>query len=147
MSRLNSKGKRGSRGFTVVELVVAMAIIVIVSATAIGLVNSQNGIYLRTTQTVEATNMAENAIECFRFAVENPDADGGVNKAFEDSFSKTFETVPENLYEFESNGMKINITITESESNNNEYKYKIDFNATDINGGKDILTKSYTYTK
>ena len=36
---------KNRRGFTVVELVVAITIIVIVSATAIGLINTQNKIH------------------------------------------------------------------------------------------------------
>ena len=134
MSSLNSKRNR-KRGFTVVELVVALAVILIVSATAIGLVNTQNTIYLRTMQTTEATNMAENAIECFRFVGNN---DG---ESFEDLFKKTgydlqSDTVDgATVYTVESNGMEVTITINGS---------TLDFLAVD--GDKEILRKSYTYT-
>ena len=133
MSSLNSKRNR-KRGFTVVELVVALAVILIVSATAIGLINTQNTIYLRTMQTTEATNMAENAIECFRF-VGNNDGD------FEVLFEKTgYDLQPETVdgatvYTVESNGMEVTITINGS---------TLDFLAVD--GEKEILRKSYTYT-
>ena len=133
MSSLNSKRNR-KRGFTVVELVVALAVILIVSATAIGLVNTQNTIYLRTMQTTEATNMAENAIECFRFAGKN-------DESFEDLFEKTgYDLQPETVdgatvYTVESNGMEVTITINGS---------TLDFLAVD--GEKEILRKSYTYT-
>ena len=132
MSSLNSKRNR-KRGFTVVELVVALAVILIVSATAIGLVNTQNTIYLRTMQTTEATNMAENAIECFRFAGKN---DG---ESFEVLFERTgYELQPETVdgatvYTVESNGMEVTITINGS---------TLDFLAVD--GDKEILRKSYT---
>lgn len=131
MSSLNSKRNR-KRGFTVVELVVALAVILIVSATAIGLVNTQNTIYLRTMQTTEATNMAENAIECFRFAGNN-------DESFEDLFEKTgYDLQPETVdgatvYTVESNGMEVTITINGS---------TLDFLAVD--GDKEILRKSYT---
>ena len=116
----NREGRR--KGFTIAELVVAMAIIFIVSATAIGIINTQNTVHLRTTQTVEATNMAENAIECFRYAVENTDAQGGINKAFYDAFKKTgyldlekyTDTNSYSEYEIESNGMLVTITIEET---------------------------------
>ena len=134
MSSLNSKRNR-KRGFTVVELVVALAVILIVSATAIGLVNTQNTIYLRTMQTTEATNMAENAIECFRFEGKNGES------RFEDLFEKTgYDLQPETVdgatvYTVESNGMEVTITINGS---------TLDFLAVD--GDKEILRKSYTYT-
>ena len=135
MSSLNSHRNR-KRGFTVVELVVALAVILIVSATAIGLVNTQNTIYLRTMQTTEATNMAENAIECFRFAGKNDES------SFEALVEKTgYDLQPETVdgatvYTVESNGMEVTITITGS---------TLDFLAVD--GDKEILSKSYTYTK
>ena len=124
MDRLNSR-----KGFTVVELVVAMAIILIVSATAIAIVNTQNTVYLRTTQTVEATNMAENAIECFRFAVNN-------GEDFKTVFEKTGCEVTEDEngnYVTESNGMTVTITIDGNT-----------LNFTALDGNKEILSKSYT---
>ncbi len=134
MNRLNSKRNDNRRGFTVVELVVAMAIIVIVSATAIGLINMQNNIYLRTTQTAEATNMAENAVECFRFVKNNSDAN------FEELFEKTGYDLEydenTNTYITETSSMTVTITI-----NGNT----LEFNAQD--GDKEILSKSYTCTK
>ena len=138
--KVNSNRKDKRRGFTVVELVVALAIIVIVSATAIGLINSQNTVYLRTMQTVEATNMAENAIECFRFAKGNV---GEFEATYEKSLNETI-TLNDDTdngitdYTFEKSDMKVIITI-----NGNT----LEFNATDISSGKVILDKSYTYTK
>lgn len=132
MTKLNSRNNRRSRGFTVVELVVAMAVILIVSATAISLINTQNTVYLRTLQTVEATNMAENAIECFRYA-------GSEN--FKAVYEKSLNQITlvddtdngKTDYTFETNGMEVIITI-EGDT--------ITFTAHD--GNKVILTKSYT---
>lgn len=100
MRRSNSKG-----GFAIVELVVAMSIIFIVSAVAIGIINTQNDYYRRTAQTVEATNMAENAIECFRYTDNRSD--------FDDAFAATFtdETRPISLYHFQISGMDITLTL------------------------------------
>ncbi len=132
MSKVNSIKNR--RGFTVVELVVAMAIIVIVSATAIGLINTQNTVHLRTTQTIEATNMAENAIECFRWAE--------TEAKFVESYAKTGVTLSGNtsegitVYTFEKSNMNVTIEI-----NGN----KLTFVATDIkDSNKVILEQSYT---
>ena len=136
MSKVNSR-----KGFTIAELVVAMAIIFIVSATAIGIINTQNTVHLRTTQTVEATNMAENAIECFRYAVENPkDNDTGkddVVATFAKAYAKTFtdKTRPTDLYNFEKSNMNVTITI---EGN------KLTFKAIAKDNDKVILEESYT---
>ena len=131
--KVNSKN-----GFTIVELVVALAIITIVSATAIGIINVQNTVYLRTVQTVEATNIAENAIECFRWAVNNATEENNAENIFEEAFAKTGYKFTENesgKYTIETNGMTVEITITVTEN-------KIDIYAYD--GNKDILTKSYS---
>lgn len=126
---------KNRRGFTVVELVVAITIIVIVSATAIGLINTQNKIHQQTMQTVEATNMAENAIECFRVTSDVSD--------FETAYENTFNgkiTIEDNTengltdYTFEKNGMTVTITIIGN---------KLDFEAVAA-GDKLILEKSYT---
>lgn len=143
--KVNSK----KRGFTIVELVVAMTIIVIVSATAIALINNQNTIHLRTMQTIEATNMAENAIECFRYAVENPkDNDTGeddVVAIFEEMYEKTGVTLNnvknesdepiKGHYEVKASNMTVTITIEEN---------TLTFIATDItDSSKVILEESY----
>ena len=131
--KVNSK-----KGFTIVELVVALAIITIVSATAIGIINVQNTVYLRTVQTVEATNIAENAIECFRWAVNNATEEKNAENIFEEAFAKTgykFTKNESGKYTIETNGMTVEITITVTEN-------KIDIYAHD--GNKDILTKSYS---
>lgn len=128
MNKLNSK-----KGFTVVELVVALAVILIVSATAIGLINSQNTIYLRTMQTTEATNMAENAVECFRFAVNNGEDFEAVFEKAGYELGDPTEFDGKTVYTFESNGMEVTIEI-----NGNT----LDFKAYD--GEKEILSRSYT---
>ena len=134
---------KNRRGFTVVELVVAITIIVIVSATAIGLINTQNKIHQQTMQTVEATNMAENAIECFRWA--------NTVDEFKAAYVKTFNgkiTIEDNTengltdYTFEKNGMTVTIEIATKTEENTETLYTLTFNA--VANGNTILTKSYT---
>ena len=87
MAKKNKNKSR--RGFTIVELVVALTIIVLVSATAIGVVSVDNRAYAETADMIEATNIAENAIECFRFARRlGYDAR---TKTFEEMFAVCFE--------------------------------------------------------
>lgn len=83
MAKKNNKNKsRG--GFTIVELVIALSLIVIVSAAVTSMIASDNRVYTQSINTIEATNVAENAIECFRFA-ENTGGD------FEELFNRIYE--------------------------------------------------------
>lgn len=134
---------KNRRGFTVVELVVAITIIVIVSATAIGLINTQNKIHQQTMQTVEATNMAENAIECFRWANSISEFETAYEKTFNGKI--TIEGNTENGltdYIFEKNGMTVTIEIATKTEENAKTLYTLTFNA--VANGNTILTKSYT---
>lgn len=143
MRKINSK--RTKKGFTIVELVVAMAVIVIVSTTAISLVSFQNRNYLRTTQTLTATNMAENAIECFRWA-------GGNEDVFVNAYSKTLPdgtslTGDGGTYTVEANGMNITIQITKTTKIVEEVEVvesQLSFTAVAKEGNKVILERSYT---
>ena len=130
MRRGNSK-----KGFTVVELVVAMSLIFIVSAVAIGIINTQNDYYRRTAQTVEATNMAENAIECFRYT--------DIGDDFDDAFAATFtdKTLPMNLYHFQISGMDITLTLDYDTDPDTD---TLTFIAKDKKSGEIILEQSYT---
>ena len=140
MKKINSTRKKG---FTIVELVVAMAVIVIVSTTAISLVSFQNRNYLRTTQTLTATNMAENAIECFRWAVDN--ADGDVKGKFEVAYKATLNGIEMSetnegsnaTYTLEANGMTITIELSDGANT-------LTFTAVAVEGEKVILQRSYT---
>lgn len=92
-------GREGSRrGFTIVELAMALAIIVIVTAVSIGVVAVDSKTHAETIDMVEATNIAENAIECFRFAVNNDvivvseeESITEISAKFEHLFGKTIE--------------------------------------------------------
>ena len=139
MKKINSTRKKG---FTIVELVVAMAVIVIVSTTAISLVSFQNRNYLRTTQTLTATNMAENAIECFRWAADN--AEGDVKGKFEVAYKATLNGIEmsedaeiSGKYTLEANGMTITIELSDGANT-------LNFEAVAKEGEKVILQRSYT---
>ena len=88
----NREGSR--RGFTIVELAMALAIIVIVTAVSIGVVAVDSKTHGETIDMVEATNIAENAIECFRYAVKHPEeGQDGVIAAFKNALGKTGVTL------------------------------------------------------
>ena len=144
--RLDRKGSRSRSGFTLVEVVVALVIIVLVSGISIGVVSIDNKTHYETIDMIEATNIAENAIECFRFAVNNGGAD--VKGMFEDRLEATF-----NVKEDEESPLK------ESDANPGSYtitegrvvvEIKINGNSITItatNGGmNEYLIEEVTYT-
>ena len=95
MTKMNNKKKNSRGGFTIVELAVTLAIIVIVSAISIGVVAVNNKTYGETVDMIEATNIAENAVECFRFVVNNGDYE---QDAFHEAFLKSLDaTRKENI--------------------------------------------------
>lgn len=130
MSKVNSK-----KGFTIVELVVAMSLIFITSAVAVGIIKTQNDYYRRTAQTVEATNIAENAIECFRYT--------DIGDDFDDAFAATFtdEIRPIYLYHFEISEMEITLTLDYDTDPDTD---TLTFIAKDKKSGEIILERSYT---
>lgn len=125
---------RSRRGITLVEVVVALTIIVIVSGAAIALISSHTKLEARTVQAVEAANIAENAIECFRYAKDD--------EAFYSVFSKTCEPTPDNgtptTYMVKKNGATVTVKPIYSEN-------KIVINAVYSNG--DSIFEEITYVK
>ena len=74
------------RGFSIVEVVVALAVVTIITAAMFPLLNSGTERQKQSMRTFESANIAENAIECFRFA-------GGNIVEFESAFAQTGETL------------------------------------------------------
>lgn len=66
--RIFERKTNARRGFSLAEVVVAIAIIVIVSSASMTLIGVQARTEAKSVATVEATNIAENAIECFHYA-------------------------------------------------------------------------------
>ena len=142
MKKVNSKiNKNGRRGFTMVELVVALAIIAIVSIATVFLIITQTNMNAKSIQVVEATNVAENAIECFRFVVNTDNGDGDYKPEFEEAFKKSLG-LGEGEHLQEDNGVYIinehGATI-EIEIDGNTIKIK----ATSSDN-EEILNRSYT---
>ena len=112
MKKLFSKIMKKSakrRGFTVAEVAVALAVILIVSGAAITFIGSQTRVESQAVATIEATNIAENAIECFRYAQKN-------DKDFKGWFGHCGYTIngegtQAHPYTVEKNGATVTITI------------------------------------
>ena len=145
------EGSRSRRGFTLVEVVVALVIIVLVSGISIGVVTVNNKAHAETIDMIEATNIAENAIECFRFAVRNGGED--VKGTFEKHLAKSMGVE----LEFDDDGKIINYPFVTPE-NPDSYtitegrvvvEMKINGNSITItatNGGTNALIETKTYT-
>lgn len=140
MKKVNSKiNKNGRRGFTMVELVVALAIIAIVSIATVLLIITQTNMNAKSIQVVEATNVAENAIECFRYAVNK--TDGNVVDNFEEAFNETGYELdnPAGEYELNVHGATVVITIIQ----NADSTHTITITAT-ASDNDEILKTEYT---
>ena len=95
------RGEGSRRGFTLVELVIALTMIVLVTGVSIGVVMVNTNTHAETIDMIEATNIAENAVECFRFAVNN----GGYDQpSFNELFSKSFDSVKKENVAISCNG-------------------------------------------
>lgn len=75
MSRLDRHTLPNRRGFSVLELVVALTIIVLISAAAVTFLIAATKAEAKLTARMEVTNSAENAIEAFRYSSSAADFD------------------------------------------------------------------------
>ena len=67
--------KNPRKGFSLMEVVVALVIITLVSSVVMTLITSSNTIERNTMSALNATNLAENIIECFRYADSKEELD------------------------------------------------------------------------
>ena len=156
-TRYTGEGSRSRSGFTLVEVVVALVIIVLVSGISIGVVTVNNKAHAETIDMIEATNIAENAIECFRFAVENTKLSKNDGES-DDVFNARYETSLKTA--FKTNFEKTGSTLVETAVNSNTYtvtdgrvvvsiSLNFDDNSITItatNGGTNALIETKTYT-
>jgi len=66
--RINVKRNRSRRGISLVEVVVALAVITIISAAALSLVISSARVDANSLRSTQVMMAAENVLECYRFA-------------------------------------------------------------------------------
>ena len=137
----NSKRKThisSRRGFTVLEVVIALTVIVIVSASAFALIHSHIKLEQQSIQSIEATNIAENAIECFRYAKdEDYPKDNSI-----DEFEAAYEAVIKKNIDFNAGkciytdgALEVTFTIVDNQ---------ITINITD---NSETIIVNQTYTK
>ena len=79
------------KGFSLMEVVVAMVIIALVSTVVMTLINSSDTIERNTMGVLNATNITENIIECFRYADNKEELDALLDEFVDYEFSLTAE--------------------------------------------------------
>lgn len=112
--------KNSRKGVSLVELVIALAVIMIITAASISMIHSSIKIEVRAASIIEANNAAESIVEMYRFS-----------NNFVDNEKEKFESL---LVKF-NNGNDIkekeiseeNITIVEYTINKGAYNIKINY--------------------
>ena len=118
MTRVEKKVK-SKGGFTILEVVIAMAIIAIVTATAASIMTSAQKSMARSQKSVLAANDIANITECFKYTVgEGRDIDDfqqAVVFAFglaSEGFTPTADGEYKLIYELTRDGYVITVTVT-----------------------------------
>ena len=117
MTRVEKKVK-SKGGFTILEVVIAMAIIAIVTATAASIMTSAQKSMARSQKSVLAANDIANITECFKYTVcesGNIDDFEDFEKAVEFAFGlapEGFTPTTDGVYELTRDGYVITVTVT-----------------------------------
>ena len=118
MTRVEKKVK-SKGGFTILEVVIAMAIIAIVTATAASIMTSAQKSMARSQKSVLAANDIANITECFKYTV----GEGRDIEKFQQAVEFAFGLAPEGftpttdgdykfIYELTRDGYVITVTVT-----------------------------------
>ena len=121
MTRVEKK-VMSKRGFTILEVVIAMAIIAIVTATAASIMTSAQKSMARSQKSVLAANDIANITECFKYTVCESGSSGSIDD-FEKAVAFAFGLAPEGftptadgeyklIYELTRDGYVITVTVT-----------------------------------
>lgn len=108
--KVKSKG-----GFTILEVVIAMAIIAIVTATAASIMTSAQKSMARSQKSVLAANDIANITECFKYTVGEGELIDEFEQAVAFAFglaSEGFTPTTDGVYELTRDGYVITVTVT-----------------------------------
>lgn len=114
MTRVEKK-VRSKRGFTILEVVIAMAIIAIVTATAASIMTSAQKSMARSQKSVLAANDIANITECFKYTVGEGELIDEFEQAVAFAFglaSEGFTPTTDGVYELTRDGYVITVTVT-----------------------------------
>ena len=149
MTRVEKKVK-SKGGFTILEVVIAMAIIAIVTATAASIMTSAQKSMARSQKSVLAANDIANITECFKYTVcegcsvdDFEDFEKAVEFAFglaSGGFTPTTDGDYKFIYELTRDGYVITVTVTITETEQTVYSVAKD------GDGKVIFELTYPQT-
>lgn len=114
MTRVEKKVK-SKGGFTILEVVIAMAIIAIVTATAASIMTSAQKSMARSQKSVLAANDIANITECFKYTVGKGRDIDKFKQAVVFAFglaSEGFTPTTDGVYELTRDGYVITVTVT-----------------------------------
>ena len=114
MTRVEKKVK-SKGGFTILEVVIAMAIIAIVTATAASIMTSAQKSMARSQKSVLAANDIANITECFKYTVGKGRDIDEFRQAVAFAFglaSEGFTPTTDGVYELTRDGYVITVTVT-----------------------------------
>ena len=143
------KSKRNS-GFSMVEVIIALALIVLVSIASLTIALSSIATRVTIVNRTHAQNFADNVWECFK-AAKDTNSSGSYTDEFWTLVYDATDTEPNNFvvedsstYEYKSEKHNFKIKITLTEENN---RPKIDVSAFSTKNGRDKLIVDFDYTK
>lgn len=135
------------KGVTLAELIVALAIIMIVTLASITMMHSSIKIEVRASAIIEANKSVETIVECFEFS--NEDVEGLKFETLLESI-EGYDITPEEILDSENNPTGYTIYTLERGSYSITIKHDTNINKIEINAtysdGKDIY-KGITYNK
>lgn len=118
MTRVEKKVK-SKGGFTILEVVIAMAIIAIVTATAASIMTSAQKSMARSQKSVLAANDIANITECFKYTVGKGRDIDEFRQAVAFAFGlapEGFTTTTDDVYELMRDGYVITVTVRTTET-------------------------------
>ena len=126
--KLNSR--KASRGFGLVETVIAMVVIGVVTASALSIVLSANVTYAKEKQKQEAQYTVDAALECFKFSDDYGEDSQFANamslyniiRSDDELFTYTYDaSFQHHIYRYTRHGYSVEIRITEAAEGGRDY--------------------------
>ena len=127
MRRINDNKNRSRRGISLVEVVVALAVITIISAAALSLVISSARVDANSLRSTQVMMAAENALECYRFAESKEEFAALLEKTGDYKGSDGVFVLTEKSYTITVNYTDMQLTFSATDSDGKEI-YKYEFN-------------------
>lgn len=135
-----NKEKKRKSGFSIVEVVIALAVVVIVTASALSIVMAAISARVKTVNRSEAQNFAHNMWECFKASENGTEFESNVKFAYEGlELNKDPDDETKYTYTSDKNNFEATITV-----NFLDAKSTFDIVVKDVKNDEEIVSFSYT---